>query len=129
MDTAAEADALYAQQWHVLSRDGPPQYHPLRQVYRDLLGNTLSRWSLLLVPLGIVAIFWGTRLAVRLGFWCLDKLQELGGRAEDRTLFFAPFQDKVRDDPVRRRGRTARRVPRPPFSVEGSGLVSCCCIY
>lgn len=69
-----------------------PGYHPLRQLWRDLLSNQLSVTSAILLTSFLLLVFVGTRLAFRFGFWAMDRLRECG-RPRDRVVF-APFQDR-----------------------------------
>lgn len=87
------AEGYWLHSDHAFYKDHAGQtVHPIRQVYRDLLSNHVSFWTLVLVPTALLCIFWGTRLFMRACFWALDRVRD--ARAAEDTVIFAPFQDK-----------------------------------
>mmetsp|Transcript_15422 Transcript_15422/g.53561 ORF Transcript_15422/g.53561 Transcript_15422/m.53561 type:complete len:329 (-) Transcript_15422:150-1136(-) len=71
-------------------------YHPLRQLWRDLLSNRLSATSAVLLPTLLTLLFVAARLLFRALFWLVDRVNERrrgGARTADGRVVFAPFQD------------------------------------
>lgn len=69
-----------------------PEYHPLRQLYREALTNQLSVQSAVLAVCILVIMFWATRLFLRFMFWLFDRVNDwrTGG-----VVVLAPFESQV----------------------------------
>lgn len=67
-------------------------FHPLRQLYRDCLTNTFSVQSMVLALAILVAMYWATRLFLRLFFWLSDRYDAW---RHGNAVVLAPFESEV----------------------------------
>lgn len=89
-------------------------FHPLRQLYRDCLTNTFSVQSLVLALAILVAMYWATRLFLRLFFWLSDRYDAW---RHGNAVVLAPFESEVS---VCFAGCT---TPPPPYPLLHAGIL------